>query len=112
MQRYQITHINNDRRDNKHANIKHFAGLCPDGITKWNASLTEIISWMKAHPQAVFFTSNMGELAIVEIIPATLYCGEYLRTRFYDVLSDHLLALPEFTPATEGNIDNCLQNVA
>lgn len=104
MQRYQITHINNDRRDNKHANIRHFAGICPDGITRWNASLTELIAWMKSNPNDVFFTNNLNELSIVEIIPATLYCGEYVRARTNNVLSDHLLALPEFVPESESRL--------
>lgn len=98
MQRYQITHINNDRRDNKHANITHLAGICPDGITRWNASLIELIKWMKKNPTAIFYTNNLNELAIVEIIPATLYSGEYLRARANDLLTDNLLALPEFVP--------------
>lgn len=106
MQRYQITHINNDRRDNKHANITHFAGVCPDGVTRWNASLVELIAWMKRNHEAVFYTNNLNELSVVEIIPATLYCGEYLRARTNNVLSDNLLALPEFIPE-EGKSLSC-----
>lgn len=99
MDRYQITHINNDRRDNKHGNIKHFSGLCPDGVSKWSLPIKELIAWMKGHPDAVFYTNNLNELAIVEIIPATIFSNEYLRTRSHNELSDNLLSLPEYPGA-------------